>query len=394
MTRGLALLGSTGSIGQSALEVVAACAGRFRVLALAAGRNVERLAAQIARFAPELVSVEREQDRAALVAHLAALGLARAPEIEIGTAGAEGVARHPAAEVVLCAMVGAVGLRPALAAIRRGVTVAIANKEPLVMAGSLCIGEARRAGATIVPVDSEHSAIFQSLRGHRALDVARLWLTGSGGPFRGAADLSQVTPEQALRHPSWAMGRKITVDSATLMNKGLEVIEARWLFEIEAERIAILIHPECVVHSLVEYVDGSTIAQLGLPDMRVPISYALGFPERLPRAAALPRLDLLAVGRLSFEAPSLERFPCLGLAYRALAEGGSAPAALNAANEVAVAAFLERRLPFDAIPRLIERVLDRHRSCSRAASDLGELLEADRAARALAETELAACWVG
>jgi 1-deoxy-D-xylulose-5-phosphate reductoisomerase len=383
--KGVAILGSTGSIGVSSLEVIEGAPDRLRVVALAAGRNVERLAAQIVRHRPALCAVEREEDRAALCARLAAAGTP-APEILVGEAGAVEVAAQGEAEVVVCAMVGAVGLRPTLRAIERGASVAIANKEPLVLAGRLCTERARRSGATILPVDSEHNAIYQSLRGHRSADVHRIWLTGSGGPFRTVADLDSVTLEQALHHPTWAMGKKITVDSSTLMNKGLEVIEARWLFDVAAERIQILIHPESVVHSMVEYIDGSVVAQLGPTDMRVPLSYALGFPERLPRPPSLPRLDLLRIARLNFESPSFDRFPCLGLAYRALALGGTAPAALNAANEVAVAAFLEARIRYRQIPSLIARVIEAHAVGS--GEDLEALLEADRWARERAAEEL------
>ncbi len=381
--KGVAILGSTGSVGASALEVVEGAPDRLRAVALAAGRNVERLAAQVLRHRPVLCSVEREEDRAALLARLPAEAR---PEVLVGEAGAVAVASHPEASAVLCAMVGAVGLRPTLRAIERGVHVAIANKEPLVLAGRLCTERARQSGATVLPVDSEHNAIFQSLRGHRSADVHRIWLTRSGGPFRTVADLDSVTLEQALHHPTWAMGKKITVDSSTLMNKGLEVIEARWLFDVPAERIQILIHPESVVHSMVEYIDGSVVAQLGPTDMRVPISYALGFPERLARPASMARLDLLRIARLNFESPSFERFPCLGLAYRALELGGTAPAVLNAANEVAVAAFLDARIRYRQIPALIARVLEAHPV--QPGEDLEQLLEADRWARERATSEL------
>ncbi len=245
------------------------------------------------------------------------------------------------------------------------------------MAGRLCMAEAQRAGATVVPVDREHSAIYQALRGHRVQDVERLLLTGSGGPLRTVDDLDRVTLEQALHHPTWSMGPKITVDSATLMNKGLEVIEARWLFDVPAERIQILIHPESIIHSMVEFVDGAVVAQLGPPDMRLPISYALGFPARLPLSG--PRLDLARIGRLNFELPSFERFPCLGLAYRALELGGTAPAALNAANEVAVHAFLARRIRYRHIPAVVQETLSRHQL--RPGDDLDDLLAADAEVR-------------
>jgi 1-deoxy-D-xylulose-5-phosphate reductoisomerase len=372
----LALLGSTGSIGRSALDVISGFAEDYDVVALAAGRNLELLAEQARRFRPELVSVEREVDRLALRELLRGADL-DGLEIACGLEGAEAVAGHPRATIVLSAMVGAVGLRPTLAAIRRGITVAIANKESLVIAGELCLEEAARCGATLLPVDSEHSAIYQALRGHRLEDVRCLLLTGSGGPFRTTEDLDAVTLEQALRHPTWSMGPKITIDSATLMNKGLEVIEARWLFGIPPARIKILIHPESIIHSIVEYVDGSLLAQLGLPDMRIPIAYALAYPNRLP--LKLPSLDLARLARLTFEPPSFDRFPCLGLAYRALELGGTAPAVLNAANEEAVLAFLQRRIRFQDIPRIIQQTLENH--SPEAGGELDVLLAADEWAR-------------
>jgi len=376
--RGLSILGSTGSIGQRALEVVGQppLAGELRVVGLAAGRNVERLAEQVRRHRPRVVSVSRPADRDRLAERLgeAATGV----ELLSGEEGARAVAACPEADVVLSAMVGAVGLEPTLSAIRRGVkTLAIANKEPLVIAGNLCMEEARRRGVQVVPVDSEHSAIFQ-LTGDRARrEIRRLLLTGSGGPFRGARDLAGVTPEQALAHPTWSMGPKISVDSATLMNKGLEVIEARWLFDVPTDRIEVLIHPESVVHSMVELIDGSVLAHLGTPDMRIPIAHALAFPER--PALALPRLDLCHLGKLSFEPPDTRTFPCLALAYRALDAGPTHPAVLNAANEVAVQAFLDHRLQLVEIPEVIERCLDRYRPPRDAA--LPDLLAADRWAR-------------
>jgi 1-deoxy-D-xylulose-5-phosphate reductoisomerase len=383
--KGIAILGSTGSIGASALEVVAAAPDRFRVVGLAAGRNIALLAEQVRRFRPGLVSVHLPEDRAELVDRLGDSPAAAELEILAGGEGAVAVASHPGAQVVLCAIVGAVGLRPTLAAIRRGATVAIANKEPLVVAGQLCVEEALRAGATLLPVDSEHSAIFQALRGHRPQDVRRLLLTGSGGPFRTAQDLGAVTVEQALAHPTWSMGPKISIDSATLMNKGLEVIEARWLFDVHAERIEVVIHPESIVHSMVEYVDGSVLAQLSEPDMRIPIAYALAYPERL--ALAWPRLELTRLARLTFEPPDQARFPCLRLAYQALEQGATYPAVLNAANEVAVEAFLQRRIRFVEIGPIIERTLADHCPGGDPGS-VETLLEADAWARRHAETLL------
>ncbi|HWP35401.1 MAG TPA: 1-deoxy-D-xylulose-5-phosphate reductoisomerase [Thermodesulfobacteriota bacterium] len=375
----LALLGSTGSIGASTLDIVATFPDRFEVVAMAAGSRVERLAEQVLRFRPRLVSVREAADAERLAARLAG-----GPPVEIrwGTAGAVAVATHPDADLVVSAIVGAAGLEPTYAAIEAGRTVAIANKEPLVMAGSLIMAEAARRGVRIFPIDSEHSAIFQALCGHQKRDVRRLILTASGGPFLNLpkAELARVTVEAALKHPNWRMGPKITVDSATLMNKGLEVIEASWLFGIEPDRIAVHIHPQSIVHSMVEYIDGSVVAQLGVPDMRGPIAYALAYPDRLP--LKLPPLDLCALPGLTFAEPDHERFPALGLAYRAARTGGTLPAVLNAANEVAVAAFLERRLPFVAIAAVIEAAMDAH--APRPVRTLADVLAADAEGRRLA----------
>ncbi len=382
----LALLGSTGSIGEQTLAVVEAFPERFRVTALAAGRNVAKLAAQVRQFAPELVAVADAEAARGLRERL---GSARV-EIAVGPAGLDQVARAPA-DLVVAGLVGAVGLAPTLAAIQAGRDVALANKEVLVMAGALVVREVRRRGVALLPVDSEHSAIFQALGGQRREDVARLVLTASGGPFRSwsAERIARATPEEALAHPNWEMGPKITIDSATLMNKGLEVIEARWLFDVPPERVDVVVHPQSIVHSMVEFVDGQVLAQLSVPDMRAPIALALSHPERLP--LELPRLDLAAVGRLEFEAPDRKRFPCLDLAYAALRGGESAPAVLNAANEVAVRAFLDRRVPFTAIAATNEAVLESHlaRRGTRPVAELGDVLEADAWARARAAEELA-----
>ena len=380
-TRRLAILGSTGSVGEQALAVVESFPERYRVVALAAGRNLEKLAQQVRRFRPELVSVADP----ALVAPLRErLGGARI-EIAAGAEGLAAVAAHPA-DWVLSALVGAAGLAPTLAAIRAGRHVALANKESLVMAGALMLREARACGATLLPVDSEHSAIFQVLAGQRREDVSRLILTASGGPFRtwDAARIARATVEEALRHPNWEMGPKITIDSATLMNKGLEVIEARWLFDAPPEQVEVVVHPQSIVHSLVEFQDGSVLAQLGLPDMRVPIAVALAHPERLP--LDLPRLDLAALARLEFEDPDRKRFPCLDLAYQALGGAEAAPAVLNAANEMAVAAFLAGRIPFPAIAAANAAVLEAFegRAGSRTLAELGDVIEADAWARARA----------
>jgi 1-deoxy-D-xylulose-5-phosphate reductoisomerase len=385
--KALAILGSTGSIGEQALAVAEAFPERYRVVALGAGRNLEKLADQVRRFRPRLVSVAEPAGVEALRGRLGDLPL----EIAVGASGLEAVASHPA-DLVVSGLVGAVGLAPTLAAIRAGRNVALANKEVLVMAGALVLREVRAHGVTLLPVDSEHSAIFQALAGQRRQDVARLILTASGGPFRrwDAARIARATVEEALAHPSWEMGPKISIDSATLMNKGLEVIEARWLFDVPPDAVDVVVHPQSIVHSLVEFRDGSVLAQLGLPDMRVPIAVALAHPERL--ALDLPRLDLAALGQLDFEAPDRKRFPCLDLATAALRADEAAPAVLNAANEVSVAAFLEGRIGFPAIAACNAAVLDAHVR-SRAAAplrDLDDVLEADRWARAQAGQWLAA----
>ncbi|HKC49347.1 MAG TPA: 1-deoxy-D-xylulose-5-phosphate reductoisomerase [Myxococcota bacterium] len=349
----LALLGSTGSIGTQTLDLVTRFPEKLRVTALSAGRSIDLLVQQCKQFRPELVSVARPEDAPRV---REAIG---DPKLRI-VSGAEGlveVATHDA-DLVVAALVGSVGLAPVVAALRVGRDVALANKEVLVTGGPLVLEEARRSGAKLLPLDSEHVAIAQCLAGHPQSAVKKIWLTASGGPFRKAdrAAIAAAGPEQALKHPNWDMGAKITIDSATLMNKGFEVIEARWLFDLPVERIGVLVHPESIIHSFVEYSDGSWLAQLGIPDMRIPIAYTLGMPERFP-LPDLPPLDLLALGALHFEAPDMERFPALRVAFEALAAGGTAPAALNAANEVAVAAFLAREIPFTAIAETAEEVL-------------------------------------
>jgi 1-deoxy-D-xylulose-5-phosphate reductoisomerase len=382
----LSLLGSTGSVGEQALTVAEAFPDRYRVVALGAGRNAERLAEQVRRFRPGLVSVADAAVADELRARLAGIEV----EILVGARGLEAVAVEPA-DLVVSALVGAVGLAPTVAAIRAGRDVALANKEVLVTAGALVLREVRAHGVTLLPVDSEHSAIFQALAGQRPEDVERLILTASGGPFRTweAARIARATREEALAHPNWDMGPKITIDSATLMNKGLEVIEARWLFDVPPERVDVVVHPQSIIHSLVEFRDGSVLAQLGLPDMRVPIAVALAHPERLP--LDLPRLDLAAIGRLDFESPDRKRFPCLDLAYAALQADEAAPAVLNAANEVAVAAFLDERISFERIAATNAAVLDAHaaRGGAPGLRDLEDVREADRWARERAAAELA-----
>ncbi len=352
----LAILGSTGSIGTNALRVVDAHPDRLRVVALAAGGNVERFAEQLARYRPAVAALASGE----AVDRLRGMGVPLPARLGSGTAGLVEVAAHPDVDLVVCASAGSAGLEAVLAAVEAGKTAAVANKEVLVMAGELVTRTAAAHGAAILPVDSEHNAIHQCLDGRREADVRRLVLTASGGPFRRltAAEMVSVTADAALRHPTWQMGRKITIDSATLMNKGLEVIEARWLFGLEADRIDVVVHPQSVVHSLVEFVDGSILAQLGVTDMRLPIQYACSYPERW--AAPVPPLDLTTAGPLEFEAPDHGRFPCLGLAYRALRAGGSAPCVLNAANEVAVEAFLRGELGFPGIAEVIAATLDAH----------------------------------
>ncbi|WP_404977009.1 1-deoxy-D-xylulose-5-phosphate reductoisomerase [Accumulibacter sp.] len=388
----LVILGSTGSIGVNTLDVVRRHPDRFAIVALCANRQAERLLEQCLEFRPEHAVVGDQALAARLAAGLAAAGCPTS--VSWGPDALIRMVELPIVDTVMAAIVGAAGLPPALAAVVAGKKVLLANKEALVMAGEFFMRAVRDHGATLLPIDSEHNAIFQSLPpGYSGnlgdSGVSALFLTASGGPFRltDAGDLASVSPEQACAHPNWVMGPKISVDSATMMNKGLEVIEAHWLFNVPAERIQVLIHPESVVHSLVQYVDGSVIAELGNPDMRTPIAHALGYPERI--AAGVEPLDLCRVAALHFEKPDHGRFPCLGLAYRALAQGGCAPATLNAANEVAVQAFLERRIAFTAIPRLIAEVLDRcPANCS--PRSLGEVLAADRLARAVADDRLAA----
>lgn len=375
----LAILGSTGSIGVSTLEIVSEHPERFQVVALTAGKNLALLEEQINRFRPDLVAVPDQENARRLKERLGGNG----PRVLYGTEGLIACAVESPADMVVSAIVGAAGLEPTLAAIQSGRDVALANKETLVIAGELVMAAAAKSGCRIFPVDSEHSAIFQSLEGHRKVDVRRLILTASGGPFRNWSldDLQEVTPQDALAHPNWTMGRKITIDSATMMNKGLEVIEAHWLFNIPVDNIAVHIHPESIVHSLVEYVDGALLAQLGIPDMKTPIAYAMTYPERLP--LDLPALDLCRLGQLHFAAPDSQCFPCLGLAYDAIRSGGTTPAVLNAANELAVDAFLHERIGFLDIPRVIGTVVAKHKNSS--ASDLEQILAADNWARQAAQ---------
>jgi 1-deoxy-D-xylulose-5-phosphate reductoisomerase len=384
----VAILGSTGSIGQSALAVAGAHPDRLRVVALAAGENVARLVDQVAAHAPDTIAMASP---GALNDARAELARRKTPEPAIAACGSEGliaVATHPDADVVLFASSGTAALDAVLAAIDAGKTIALANKEILVMAGAVVMEAARRRGVAVLPVDSEHNAIHQCLHGRGPGEIRRLILTASGGPFRElpTARLKDVTPEDALRHPTWRMGPKITIDSATLMNKGLEVIEAHWLFDTTAAQIQVVVHPQSIVHSMVELVDGSIIAQLGMTDMRLPIQYAFSYPERW--AAPMPPLDLTRAGPLVFEPPDTDRFPCLALAFRALAGNAGLPIVLNAANEIAVAGFLESRLGFGAIPEIICEAMDEYeRNGNSPVRNLNDVRALDQWAR-----EFAAGW--
>jgi 1-deoxy-D-xylulose-5-phosphate reductoisomerase len=385
------ILGSTGSIGRSALSVVDTHANRLQVAALAAASNVEAFVDQVARYRPRAISMATREALDNTVALLRARSI-DVPKIAVfGVEGLVTLAELDDVDVVLCASSGTAGLDATLAALRRGRTVALANKEVLVLAGALMIEAARAHGGTILPVDSEHNAIHQCLHGRAQDEIRRLILTASGGPFRtwSAADTANAGPDEALRHPTWRMGQKITIDSATLMNKGLEVIEARWLFDVAPSHIDVVIHPQSVVHSMVELCDGSIIAQMGVTDMRLPIQYAFAYPERWE--APVPPLDMTRGMTLEFHPPDVERFRCLGLAYRALEAGGGMTAVLNAANEVAVAAFLERRLPFPGIPALIEAALDEWAREPKSSGDsLKDIRTADAWARAHAEAQIPA----
>ncbi len=378
----LAILGSTGSIGVNTLQIASQFPDRFEVVSLSAGVNISLLKEQVLRFRPKVVSVLNQELSESLRRELPRVDV----EIVHGVEGLIQVATHPEVEQVVSAIVGAVGLIPTLSAIKTGKTIALANKESLVMAGKIMMEEAGRNHARILPIDSEHSAIFQSLLGHRKEDVRHLILTASGGPFLNlpVSKLQDVTVKEALHHPRWEMGKKVTIDSASLMNKGLEVIEAHWLFGIPVEKIVVLIHPQSVVHSMVEYVDGSIVAQMGIADMKIPISYALSFPERLN--LSLPSLDLSRNEALTFSAPDPQRFLCLALAYQSIQRGESAPAVLNAANEVAVNAFLTGSIKFTEIPFLLQKVMEEHEV--KPVRTIEDILKADHWARERAKTYL------
>lgn len=373
MTKNVSILGSTGSVGVQTLDVVRNL--KIKVSGLAANSNIDLLEAQAREFLPRAVAVWNE--------HLAGILAERMKDLQIevlsGLDGMKKIASLDEADTVAVSIVGIAGLIPTMEAIRHHKNVALSNKETLVTAGSIVMGEAARCGVSILPVDSEHSAIFQCLAGNRREDVSRILLTASGGPFRGRklSEMKDITVEEALKHPNWKMGSKITIDSATLMNKGLEVIEARWLFGIEQERVSVLVHPQSVVHSAVEYIDGSIIAQLGSTDMRTPIQLALTYPERA--YSKFPKLDLLKQKSITFEEPDYEAFPCLTLAFDALKAGGTMPAVMNAANEVAVSLFLDRRIGFIDIPRIISRVMEKHTVNINPV--LEDIIEVDRWAR-------------
>jgi 1-deoxy-D-xylulose-5-phosphate reductoisomerase len=382
----LTVLGSTGSIGKSTLDVVARHSDKYQVYALTANQQDELLFEQCSRLKPRFAVMLDEKACLRLAQRITAAGL----NIEVlsGVEGLEQVSSAPEVDAVMAAIVGAAGLRPTLAAARAGKRILLANKETLVMAGRIFMDAVRKSGAILLPIDSEHNAIFQALPNHYsgemdASGVSKILLTASGGPFRNTSltDLKQVTPDQACAHPNWSMGRKISVDSATMMNKGLEVIEAHWLFNVHADAIQVVIHPQSVIHSMVQYVDGSVLAQLGNPDMRTPIAYGLAYPKRID--AGVAPLDLFKIARLDFAAPDFERFPCLALAYRALRAGGTAPSLMNAANEVAVAAFLEKRIAFLDIPQLIGDVMDKLPYVT--VNVLDDVLQADAQARVAAQ---------
>ena len=383
----LAILGSTGSIGRQCLSVVESLQERFGVVALAAGSNLEELTGQIERHRPELVSVGDAKKADELASALRAKGVSPLPAIHHGREGMLAVGTHAKADIVVSAAVGVVGLEATYEAVKLGKTVALSNKEVLVAAGELVMAAAKKAGRELLPVDSEHNAVHQCLRGGTHSEVRRLVLTASGGPFRKTplADLENVSPEQALAHPNWKMGNRITIDSATMMNKGFEVIEARWLFGVRPDQIDVVIHPQSTIHSMVEFVDGSILAQLGPTDMRLPIQYALTYPERAASNNQVA-LDWRKLRRLDFAKVSTRRFPCLRLAREAMKKGGALPCALNAADEIAVAAFLERRLPFLGIAEVIEAVLVRTPRMKFEKMD--DVLAADAEARRMAKEEV------
>ena len=379
----IAILGSTGSIGVNALRVIQANPEKYQVIALAAGKNIRLLLEQIKRFRPLAVAVMEETAANELKAQMTNSGR---PEIFFGTEGFIRLATMTEVDTIISAMAGAAGLLPTYSGIKAGRNIALANKETMVMAGSLVMAEARKHGVSILPIDSEHSAILQSLQGHPREDLRRVILTASGGPFRDLSleEMSKVTPAQALNHPNWNMGPKVSIDSSTMMNKGLEAIEAKWLFDLKMDQISILIHSQSIVHSMVEYKDGSIISQMGVPDMIIPISFALSFPHHLK--TRVPPLELEKIGILSFEKPDMKRFRCLDLALKAAEIGGSMPAVLNGANEIAVESFLKGNIGFLDIPDLIEKTMASHKS--HPIDSIKTVMEVDRWARDMARSKL------
>ncbi len=371
----ITILGSTGSIGTNALDVIARHPGEFLVAALASHSNVKLLAQQARKFRPKLVAICNESKYGLLKRELSGTGI----KMLAGREGVEEAAKYKETDLTLVSIVGSAGLIPTLHAIGLGKTVALANKEPLVMAGGIITERAGKSGAIIIPVDSEHSAIFQCLDGHDRQDLKRIYLTGSGGPLRkvDAKKFASLTPEEVVNHPRWKMGKKISVDSATLMNKGLEIIEAKWLFGVDVDKIDVLIHPEAIIHSMVEFIDGSIMAQLSVTDMRLPIMYAFSYPRRVK--SLLPSVDFVKLGKFTFSSPDMKKFPCLRMAYEAARKGGSHPTALNAANEEAVLAFLGGKIKFVRIPAIIERVLSFHKG--KANPSLNDILKTDAWAR-------------
>lgn len=384
-TKKISLLGSTGSIGRQTLDIAAAHKDRIEVVAMAAGAgNLDLFSEQIREFKPGVVCVPSDESRKTL---LERLGASLKVDVLVGTEGLESVAADTDAETVVTGVVGFLGLKPTAKAIAKGKTIALANKETLVAAGSAIMPMIEKHGARIVPVDSEHSAIFQSMSGYTKKDIHSIWLTASGGPFRtwSKEQIDGATKGDALKHPNWNMGQKITIDSATLMNKGLEIVEARWLFDIPANQIRVVVHPQSILHSAVEFVDGSIVGQMGLPDMRLPIHFALFHPERV-HSERVPRLDLTTLSQLTFEEPDTDRFPCLAMAKKVAGEDNTSACVMNAANEIVVAAFLNERIACRDIPRLIEQVLEKHKPISKPSLD--DILEADRWARQEADSLL------
>jgi len=384
----ISLIGATGSVGKQVLAVVAAHSEELKVVAMAAGaRSLADFAQSITTFSPELVSVPDSRAASELQKMLGLQGHGKKVSIHHGEEGLELVATHQDAQTLVTAVVGFLGLKPTAAAIKQGKTIALANKETLVAAGGVIMPMVKQFKAAIVPIDSEHAAIHQSMHGYGPQDLSAIWLTASGGPFRKWSDkeIENATVEDALDHPNWSMGHKITIDSATMMNKGLEIIEARWLFDISPQKIRVVIHPESILHSAVEFIDGSIVGQLGHPDMRMPIHYALFYPNRV-KSSIVPRLDLTKLSKLTFEEPDFKRFPCLKIAADLASEDSTKASVLNAANEIVVEAFLKRRISFGAIPKMLSSVLDRHKPISKPSLD--DILEADRWARQEAESLL------